>query len=386
MPIKTVSSTCMLMRYNINMTNIFKNKFRIWWLQVGYMIVNSGFISLLYVYFVKSHLNFGYIILAEALGYLFSIFLILVKKQFSSQRDLRFGFLLVFCALMLLLLPLTLLIPYTILKVTGAIMFFTPYNILFFESTQTSKKLSRMTSYWSIGVVVGVLAPIIGGYLFSRLGLSPFVILALVLLGLTFYLIRFVKKEVYSYSIQEIFQHIKGFRTIVMIDGALPTASNLLLSLYLLTFVRGAFDFGILLSSIALVSVSFSFLIAKLSDKKKKRLEFIWPLSSFSGIILLLLYFTQNFWSVVLLVVLFKFVSTMLNPIQSNIVFDRENTTASTWISREIFLNIGRTLVLLWLVPLVYLGFFKEAFVAVGLLYIVFPFVVFKKGVYKKHK
>ncbi len=369
--------------------SFLEKQFRVWWLQVGYMIVNSGFISLLYVYFVKSHLNFGYIILAEALGYLFSIFLILVKKQFSSQRDLRFGFLLVFCALILLLfplLPLTLLIPYTILKVTGAIMFFTPYNILFFESTQTSKKLSRMTSYWSIGVVVGVLAPIIGGYLFSRLGLSPFVLLALVFLGLTFYLIKFVKKEVYRYSIQEIFEDIQGFRTIVMIDGALPTASNLLLSLYLLTFVRGAFDFGILLSSIALLSVSFSFLIAKLSDKKKKRLEFIWPLSSFAGIILLLLYFTQSFWSVVLLVVLFKFVSTMLNPIQSNIVFDRENTTASTWISREIFLNIGRTLVLLCLLPLVYLGFLKEAFVVLALLFIVFPFVVFKKGVYKKHK
>ncbi len=369
--------------------SFFEKKFRVWWLQVGYMIVNSGFISLLYVYFVKSHLNFGYIILAEALGYLFSIFLILVKKQFSSQRDLRFGFILVFCALLMLLLPLlplTLLIPYTVLKVMGAIMFFTPYNILFFESTKANKKLSRMTSYWSIGVVVGIVAPIVGGFLFSRLGLFPFVLIALGILGLTFYLIKFVKKEVYPYSVQEIFQHIKGFRTIVMIDGALPTASNLLLSLYLLTFVRGAFDFGILLSSIALLSVSFSFLIAKISDKNKKRLEFIWPLSSFSGIVLILLYFTQSFWSVVVLVVAFKFISTMLNPIQSNIVFDRDNTTASTWISREIFLNIGRTLTLLCLVPLVYLGFLKEAFVFVALLFIVFPFVVFKKGVYKKYR
>lgn len=367
---------------------ILKSKFRVWWLQLGYMILSSGFISLLYVYFVKSHLNFGYIILAEALGYLFSIFIILFKKQFSSQRDLRLGFILVFSALLLLLfpfLPLTLLIPYTVFKVTGAIMFFTPYNILFFESTQTSKKLSRMTSYWSIGVVVGVLAPIIGGFLFSRMGLSSFVFIALVLLGLTFYLIKFVKKEVYPYSVQEIFQHIKGFRTIVMIDGALPTASNLLLTLYLLTFVQSAFDYGVLLSFIALISVSFSFLLAKISDQKQKRLEFIWPLASCSGIIMLLFYFIHGFWPAIILLIFFKFISTMLNPIQSNIVFDKDHTTAITWISRELFLNIGRTFTLLFLLPLVYLGFFKEAFVVVSLLYILFPFIIFKKGIYKKH-
>lgn len=371
------------------MTNIFKNKFRVWWLQVAYTLINSGFLSLLYVYFVKSHLNFGYILLAEALGNLSAVIFILIKRQFRTRFDLRLGFFLVLSALILLLLPaspITLLIPYTILKVTGAIMFFVPYNILFFESTKVNKKLSRMTSYWSIGLVVGIFAPLLGGLLFSQLGLLWFIALAMLFICVSLFLTYLVKTQSYPYGIKEICTHIKSFRTIVMIDGALPTASSLLLTLYLLTFVHGAFDFGLLLSFIALVSISFSFLLAKVSDKKKKRLEFIWPLSTLSGITMILFYFLGGFWPAILLIICFKFISTMLNPIQSNIVFDRDNTTAITWISRELFLNIGRTLTLLFLVPLVYLGFLKEAFVVVGLLYVLFPFVVFTKGVYKKCK
>ncbi|OGH66591.1 MAG: hypothetical protein A3B90_00975 [Candidatus Magasanikbacteria bacterium RIFCSPHIGHO2_02_FULL_41_13] len=371
------------------MTNIFKNKFRVWWLQVAYTLINSGFLSLLYLYFVKNHLNFGYIILAEALGYLATLVFILIKRQFRTRYDLRFGFILVFCALLLLMLPfsaLVLLIPYTILKITGAIMFFVPYNILFFETTNLDKKLSRMTSYWSIGLVVGIFAPLLGGFLFSQLGLLFFIFIATVLVFAAFFLTYLVKKDSYPYTAKEICTHIKGFRTIVMIDGALPVASGLLLTLYLLTFVRGAFDFGLLLSFIALLSVSFSFLLAKISDKNKKRLEFIWPLSTLSGIIMILFYFVHSFWAVIVLIICFKFISTMLSPIQSNIIFDRENTSATTWISRELFLNIGRFFVLLFLVPFLYFGFLKEAFVIVALLYILFPFVVFKKGVYKKYK
>jgi MFS family permease len=243
-----------------------------------------------------------------------------------------------------------------------------------------------MTSYWSIGLLVGIIAPLLGGFIFSHFGLPFFMLAAVVLLCCTFILTSFVKKNVYLYGVKEIFTHIRSFRIIVMIDGALTTASNILLTLYLLTFVRGAFDFGLLLSFIALVSVSFSFLLAKISDRYKKRLEFIWPLSTFSGFIMILFYFSHSFWSAVVLVILFKFVSTILNPIQSNIVFDRPKTTAITWISRELFLNIGRVVFLLLLAFLAFFGFLKESFIVLGLLFIVFPFIVYKKGVYKKYK
>ena len=126
-----------------------------------------------------------------------------------------------------------------------------------------------MTSYWSIGVVVGIFGPLLGGFLFSQLGLLWFLYLTIFFICIAFSLTYLVKKQSYPYGIKEICTYIKGLRTIVMIDGALPTASSLLLTLYLLTFVQGAFDFGLLLSLIALISLSFSFLLAKISDKNK---------------------------------------------------------------------------------------------------------------------
>lgn len=364
-----------------------KKIFQVWWLQVTYMLVSAGFISILYVYFVKDHLNFGYIIFAEALGTIASVLFILLKRQFSLRSDIQFGFILVLFGLLSLLIPVApifILIPYTILKVTGAIMFFIPYNILFFAKTDGDKKLYRMTTYWAIGLVIGIFAPILGGFLLSYFSLRIFVAVAIGLLFVGIFLGLFIKKKVYVYDIPTLFRHLKGFRTITLIDGALPTASQLLITLYLLTFIQNEFNFGALLSVIALLSVSFTFPLAKFSDRYKKRLELIWPLSYLAGAVMVLFYFTTTLGWAIACIILFKFVTTLLWPIQSNIICDRKHVTPMLWISRDLFLNIGRSLVLLSLVPFAYFGFLKEAFLVVGILFFALPVVVAGKKIYKR--
>ncbi len=367
-------------------TNL-RNKFQVWWLQAVYGMVASGFVVLLYSYFVKSQLNFSYIILAEALGYGGAALFIILKKQFEAPFDLRLGFLLILASLFLLFLPfspLVVLFIYTIVRISGVIMFFVPYNILFFRSTQESKRLHKMTVMWSIGSVVGIIAPIIGGYIFFRFGVGIFVGIAIGILCLALFLTLFIKKEVYKYKFIEVITHLKGVRTTTMIDGASENISGILITLYLLSFIKDEFDFGKLLSVIALMSIIFSFKLASFSDKYNKRFEFIWPLSFLSAVIMISFYFVSSFWAVIILVILFKFVSTLLNPVRSNIILDKIDNVPLTWIARDVFLNVGRALALFFVFVISYYGFLNESFIFAGLLFAIFPFIVYRKKIYSR--
>lgn len=363
----------------------FQNKFQVWWLQAVYGVVGTGFVALLYAYFVKSKLNFGYIILAEALGYGGATLFILLKKQFAVPFDLRLGFALILISLFSLFLPfspLLVLLIYTIIRISGVIMFFVPYNILFFRSTDQNKRLRKMTIMWAIGSVVGIIAPIIGGFIFSRLGIGVFVGVAVAILFFALFLTLFIKKEVHAYTFKDVMTQLKGVRTTTMLDGASENISGLLIALYLLTFIKDEFDFGKTLSVIALISVVFSFKLASFSDKYNKRFVFIWPLSLALAAIMISFCFVHNFLTIIILVILFKFISTLLNPVRSNIILDKIPNVPITWVARDVFLNIGRAVALFIVSVILYLGFLKEAFIFAGLLFAVFPFVVYRKKIY----
>lgn len=376
------------MAINMSSQNWLQQKFQVWWVLIAYSTIQSGFLSILFVYFVKNNLNFGLVLLAEGLGYGLSAIILLSKNRFTTQRGMQFGLLLVLCGLPLLLAPfapLYILFPYTLLKVTGGIMFYVPYNILFFENTHREKKLQRMAVYWGIGSAVSVLAPMTGGWIFARFGLAVFIVVSLLILLTGIGLTWLVKKQTYPYKTAELIVHIKGFRLVSMIDGALQSASGLLISLYLLTFIKNEFNFGQILSVIALVSVLLSLQLAKVSDRTKKRLEFIWPLSFGIGVIMISLYFVHTLWIAVILIVGYQFLSSLFNPIRSNILLDNVDHAPITWISRELYLNIGRTFVLFLLAFVVYSGHLREAFFVMASLFFVFPFILLFKGVYGNH-
>lgn len=368
------------------MLNTFIQKhFQVWWLQVLYMIYNAGCIALLYLHFVKNNVDFGYIFLAEALGYLAAVIFLLAKRSFTSRRDLAFGLVFVTLGLCAIFLPyniLILLFFYIIFKTIGAILFFTPYNILFFSSTQKEKKMQKMTAYWAIGGSVGVIAPALGGYIFSVYDLKGLLSFGLLMVFLALLCTRFVNQETHRYTQKDIWTHIRSLRLVTMIEGATLKSSSLIIALYLLTYVQDEFDLGKLLSVIALISILFSLQVGKFSDKYKKRFILIWPLSLAIAGIMLAFYLVNDFYHVVILIVIFHFLNTLINPLRSNIVVDAIGNTPNMWISRELFLNIGRVIILAIIAPFLFWGDIKTGFLIVALLYVILPYLVWKERCY----
>ena len=309
-------------------------------LQISHVLISTGFVSILYLYFVKHQLNVAYIVLAEALGYAAAVFFIVIKKQCNLRRDIQIGFLLVIIGMLSLLLawpPLVILFVYTVLRLSGGIIFFIPYNILFFGPTQADKKLHKMATYWAVVSIAGILAPLLGAYIFSRFNLLVFVGLAVSILCVALCFTIKLTTVRYGYSLKEIFVAIKGTRIITMFDGALQVASQLIITLYLLTFIQDELTFGRILSINALFSIFFSLKVAKISDESNKRIQFMWPLALISAAIMVFFYASQDFWTILFLIVLFKFITTLFNPIRSNIVLDTSTNTAVTWLSRELY-------------------------------------------------
>lgn len=88
---------------------------------------------------------------------------------------------------------------YSIFQNIGIIMFYIPLNILFFKDTDVNKRLQGMTWYWNVGIVSGVVGPLIGAFLFARTGLGVFLLLPLTLLGWGIYAARYVPQHTISY-------------------------------------------------------------------------------------------------------------------------------------------------------------------------------------------
>jgi hypothetical protein len=167
-----------------------------------------------------------------------------------------------------------------------------------------------------------------------------------------------------------------------MFDGALLNVSKVLISLHFINFVANEFDFGKLLSLIALLSVVFSLQIVKVSDAYKKRTVFIWPLSFILALTFIGLSFATEFWLVLTLVIIYSFFGKLLDPLLANVAVDAAWSSPNTWISRDLFLNIGRGVTLITFAAVVALFGLQTAIVVLAGMFVCFPFLLMYKGVY----
>lgn len=363
---------------------LLKKYFKIWWLQAVYIFIGGCF-SLLYIYFIKNRISIFYILIGELCAFGLIVIYLIFRRVIYSRRTIIAGLILEIISILILLLPFKpfyLVIPYFILSWLAAILFFTPYNILYFEKTQKEKHLQEITFYWAISIVIGVFAPLVAAYIWHIVGLTLFIIIYVFFTVISLLLLNYVPAETYRYNIKEGLTYLKGLRTINMIDGALQRTNGIIILIFSLQYINNELDFGKFLSIIGLVALFVAFPMAKLSDKKQRRTIFIWPISIAAGLIVMSFYFVNFFWQFFVLALILKGLLVLSEPIRSNIVLDKKEKRAITWISREIYLNIGRLILMAVLVMMLYFGWYKETFIVMGALHLLFPVVVYFKKVY----
>jgi len=364
---------------------MLKKYFQVWWLQALYIFIAAGFVSLLYLYFVKNEVSFSQIMLADAVSLLLVTIYITFRGKMHSRHTMTIGFFLVSLCLLVLLLPLAVeykLYIFFILAGFAAIMFFTPYNILYFRGIKEDHHMQSMTFYWAVMIITAVVSPFVAAYIWTNSGLTPFISVAVIISLIAIYLTKYLPKQTYTYSIKHGWNFLKGFRLITMLDGALHRATGVVVVLYSLQYITNEFDFGKFLSLMALAALVIAFPMAKLSDKWHKRTVFIWSTSLLAALIVFSFYFVDNFLWFFILAMMLRGLMVLNEPLRSNIILDKEKEKAIVWISREIFLHLGRAILVFILAGMLYLGYHKETFILMGALHLLFPLLVYKEKVY----
>lgn len=368
------------------MITYLKDNFKIWWLGSFYVFLSSGFFTTLYVYFVKRHISFQQLLFVEVLAALAVTITVLVKRRWHTQYSLYFGFVCTALAVASLFLPLPIkfLLPiYGTVGYVGTVSFYVIFNILFFSSSKEDKNLQHTTFYWGIMIISGIVGPLIGGFILAKLSIFYFALVAFVILGILFYLIRYVPTKVFTLTKHDLFNSIRGFRKITLLDGALHKVGLMAITLMSLRFIDNEFDFGKYLSLVSIVALIFSFRTAKISDHLRRRMVFIWPLSIGAAVTTAALYFADNFYLYITLALILKALTVMVEPMRTNILSDKANkNNPIIWISREFYLNTGRTIFWLMTAVLWYFGQQSILFIIMGLLYLLFPIIVEYKKIY----
>lgn len=359
--------------------------FKLYQLQAILSFIGYGFVSVLYLHFYKNNISLGELFLAEGLSAFVTVLLILLRKSFFSRRDMQIGFMVVGLSLFLLFLPFskTVFFLYTVVRIAGTIIFYIPYNALHFQSIKKNTNLESMTLYWSVSIICSIFGPLLGMWIFSFFGLLSFVLFALFFILLGMYLSIFIPEKKIAYSFQDLRSHLIGYRMVNTLDGALHKVGPML-ALFALIYIQTEFEFGGFLSFIAGVSLVGALVMAKSSDKKKKRMIYLVPLSIAAGFCTFAYSFANTFWIFLGVTIVLRILTVFIEPIRSNIILDTQNSSALNWVVRELYLNIGRTIFSVIAYILMVLNLPIVLFLFSALLHCAFPLLLYFKKIYKK--
>ncbi|PIR78154.1 MAG: hypothetical protein COU28_03115 [Candidatus Magasanikbacteria bacterium CG10_big_fil_rev_8_21_14_0_10_36_16] len=366
---------------------VFNKYFKIWWFQIIQTLISSGFIIILYVKFFQNSITLPQILLAEAIATICSTLYLIFARKINFRLNIILGFLSIafgFSILFVFGISFPFFVIYSIFKLMSSALFFSVYNILFFRETKDKKELHRVTLYWAIGIVAGVLAPFVGSYILTKFGLNIFIIVAVLIVLFAIFLVKNVKQESITYSPKTILKEIKGLRILNLFDGAFHKIISFVIPIFALLYINTEFDFAKFLSLVSIVSLFFAFRLAKKSDKTRARMPYIWLLSLVSFCIMLGFYFTDGFVYFLIFVLVYKAVTVLFDPLRFNMILDHKKNTGESWIAREIYLSMGRAILFLILFVMLHFNLVKEVYLFFALLYLLFPFIVKNKKIYAK--
>ncbi len=320
-------------------------------LLVSYLLWNAAGVlggSLLFLYFKDSgvspaELVFSFLFWAIAPILIISYFT--GKKNLDMKNTLIAGVMVqTISYFALIFFPPSALLLYAFSFCMGlnCYLFWVPFNILYFELGK-GKEASLSSLYFAINPLFGILFPVIGGVIaqFQGFGLVFFLALILYLILIPVAYLS-IERRTFSYSLHSCLPDLKGFRTLIFIEGIYGGGIASSVAVISLFYFTKPSELGAFISATTLLSLVASFIISKVSDKSGKRKSFIALSGSALGLATTaaVLATTAIGWASA--ISLRNFVSALFYPFTTAIIMDKKLNLESTMVAREWLLNYGR--------------------------------------------
>jgi MFS family permease len=241
--------------------------------------------------------------------------------------------------------------PFIARTIMGAAIFFfwMPMNILFYEHAQKNNALLG-SLYYSVSVVLSLVLPALAGWIAFAFGYPAMFLAGVAMFAVNMAIAEaFVQPKTYSYDPMKSLRSISGLRTLFFVEGfSFMSITQITLSAMILLYFTDPVDFGGVLSAVTVFAIIASFITARLSDHFGQRRTFL--IASAFGFLLAAI-FTSFADGVALFFLGFgaiTFFRTMLLPLPLALAVDNSTSMVETMIGREIMLDIGRVVAVLF--------------------------------------
>jgi predicted MFS family arabinose efflux permease len=263
------------------------------------------------------------------------------------------------------------------------ILFWINYNILFFSSINSEKKAFGSAIYAFAFSFLATLVPIISGFTASRYGMKPIFMAGIAAMIIAMFLALRIKAPTLHYRIYNSIKCIKGVRLIIFLEGFWEHLTFVAIPLLALFFIKEEVSMGAYLSYLGLIGAAASLIIAKISDRAKKRWQFIRILGVSLGIATMFLVFSKNIYLWVAFTGLLYLISPALKPFQTTVALDNLKCGMhDLMVAREFMLNLGRLSGILVFLVFMLLGIKYGSIFVAGLAMLAYPLVVKRRGYY----
>ncbi len=194
------------------------------------------------------------------------------------------------------------------------------------------------------------------------------------------------KDRLLHFDIKKALKNTEGVRTLNMLEGIFEGILWTAVPLATISFITAEVDYGLFFSYLGLFGALAAVVLARMSDRLKRRTLFIYPTVMLLGISTILAAFSNTLilWAIANAAI--AFIWALVAPFQVAVVLDKSKNLVDAMASREFFMNLGRVMGgFAAIVSLILFGLSEYSLVAAGITMFLYVHVLHTKKLYPKH-
>lgn len=279
-------------------------------------------------------------------------------------------------ALVALLPPMpAVLFAYSFLIGTICFLFWVPFNVMYFGISH-GRAASLGTIYFSVGSLLSLALPLIAASIAQDMGYG-----ALFLASAALYIIPMVTallltERVHSHQLKACLGELIGFKTLVLFEGVYGGGIFAAMSVISLFYFTTPMEMGMFLSITTVFAVLASVVVSVLSDKSRRRMEYIKLFGPGLGLVTFLGALATNALAWYGAISARNFFATLFWPFTTAIIVDNRRDMEKSMVGREFMLDGGRIIgVGIVLLCSLFISIYASLFI-LGICIMAYPLVI----------
>ena len=314
-------------------------------LQVVYLVAIQMSMTILFPY-LRQFFSFPQMSLQMAIGYMLPILVLPFMHGFAIRSAMLLAFLLATIRTFYLAGVDTAfgLYVFAILAGIPNVLFWIPYEILYFEKHDASRHGRHSATYFAVLSGSGILIPLVAGFFADHWGFKPVFFISACAMIIPFILTLRMPRRYVAVTLKDSLHHLRGIRGLLLFEGFLWSIPPCIIALSLLTFTRTAGQFGAVSSIVALGALLLSLPVARWSDAMRNRTKIIYPVYILAAVMLVALgRETSLLWFTIFLLI-FSSLRSIAQPVINALPMDLRTDHAKLYMARQFLLSIGRVI------------------------------------------